>query len=163
MRKNKKSAAKFLWAAVIIWMAVIFFFSAQSGEQSSALSGGISEKLSNLMSPLIESLNWDTAKFEAGLESSLRNLAHCTIFFVLGVLLALTMQCYNISMPKRFLFSFFISLAYAVSDEIHQIFVPGRAFQLSDIAIDTAGALVGILLVVLVFRSRTNKKKGKKA
>lgn len=163
MRKSKKTALKFLWAAVIIWMAVIFFFSAQSGEESFKLSGGISERLINLLIPLIQRLNWDTAKFAALFESALRILAHGAIFFVLGVLLALTMQCYNISMFKRFLFSFSVSVAYAVSDEIHQIFVPGRAFEFFDIAVDSLGALVGILLVMAVFYNKFKKRKDKKA
>lgn len=161
MRKNKKTASRILWAAVIIWMAIIFLFSAQNGQESSALSGGISEKIIDIIDPLIVKLNWDSAKFAAGFESALRTMAHGAIYFVLGVLLSLTMQCYNISMLKRFLLSLSISVVYAISDEIHQHFVPGRACQLFDVMVDTLGALVGILLVVAVFYKKYKKKKVK--
>jgi VanZ family protein len=33
---------------------------------------------------------------------------------------------------------------YAVSDEVHQLFVPGRGAQVTDVLIDNAGAFVGI-------------------
>jgi len=36
---------------------------------------------------------------------------------------------------------------YAVSDEVHQIFVPGRAFAVGDIIIDTLGAALGIIVI----------------
>ena len=35
---------------------------------------------------------------------------------------------------------------FAISDEIHQIFVPGRIFSYSDIAFDIAGAYLGLVL-----------------
>ena len=43
-----------------------------------------------------------------------------------------------------------ISTAYAATDEFHQIFVPGRAGMLTDVMIDSSGALAGILLAALV-------------
>ena len=42
-----------------------------------------------------------------------------------------------------------ISTAYAATDEFHQIFVPGRAGMLTDVMIDSSGALAGILLAAL--------------
>ncbi len=35
-------------------------------------------------------------------------------------------------------------ILYAVSDEVHQLFVPGRGGQLTDVIIDTAGAGAGL-------------------
>ena len=42
-----------------------------------------------------------------------------------------------------------ICLAYGFSDEIHQLFVPGRAFEISDLAMDGLGSLIGIGLASL--------------
>lgn len=42
-----------------------------------------------------------------------------------------------------------ISTAYAATDEFHQIFVPGRAGMVTDVMIDSSGALAGILLAAL--------------
>ncbi|NCD19247.1 MAG: VanZ family protein [Actinobacteria bacterium] len=40
-----------------------------------------------------------------------------------------------------------VSVAYAITDEIHQTFVPGRGGQASDVVHDAAGAFAGILLL----------------
>ena len=40
-----------------------------------------------------------------------------------------------------------ICVVYGITDEIHQIFVPGRAFQVSDLAMDAAGSIIGICLI----------------
>ena len=40
-----------------------------------------------------------------------------------------------------------LTVIYAVSDEIHQAFVPGRSAQLSDVCIDACGAAIGLSLI----------------
>ena len=53
---------------------------------------------------------------------------------------------------------------YAVTDEIHQIFVEGRACKISDWAIDTAGAVLGavaFLVIIKLSQKIILRKKGK--
>jgi VanZ family protein len=69
---------------------------------------------------------------------ALRKLAHATEYAVLGLLLARALA----ERP-----ALWVGIAYAVSDEVHQRFVPGRAGALLDVAIDAAGVLAGILLL----------------
>jgi len=40
----------------------------------------------------------------------------------------------------------------ALADEIHQIFVPGRAFQLTDLMIDAAGICIGAAAAAMIIR-----------
>lgn len=47
--------------------------------------------------------------------------------------------------------------AVAAFDEVHQVFVPGRAGMVSDVFLDAAGALVGVLLATLVSRLFSRK------
>ena len=68
----------------------------------------------------------------------LRKLAHTAEFAVLGVLLARALA----ELP-----AFAAGVAYAVSDEVHQRFVPGREGALLDVAIDAVGVLLGVLLL----------------
>jgi VanZ family protein len=73
---------------------------------------------------------WDTV---------LRKCAHATEYAVLAVLLFRALG--------RELPSFLLGLAYAVSDELHQEFVPGRHASPFDISMDAAGLALGLLLL----------------
>jgi VanZ family protein len=57
-------------------------------------------------------------------------------------------------MPARagFTAPFFTGVLYAVSDEIHQLFVPGRAGQIRDVLIDACGVFVGIIIANRLLR-----------
>jgi VanZ family protein len=48
---------------------------------------------------------------------------------------------------KVMLISFLGAVAYALTDEAHQIFVPGRTFQWLDLVVDAAGAAVSMVCV----------------
>lgn len=45
---------------------------------------------------------------------------------------------------KLFKIALLICIPDAISDEVHQLFIPGRAGQVRDVIIDSAGAVVGI-------------------
>lgn len=63
---------------------------------------------------------------------------------------------------RRILISVVLAFTYACSDEIHQLFVPGRSGEFRDVCIDTCGASFGILLVWCVIRvARKLKRKNK--
>ena len=49
--------------------------------------------------------------------------------------------------PRPYLTAFFIAVAYAISDEIHQFFVDGRHGTVADVAIDSLGALAALWLI----------------
>ena len=51
-----------------------------------------------------------------------------------------------------------LAVLYAISDEVHQLFVPGRAFAFADILTDSAGILFATLIYILL---RYNKFKGR--
>ncbi len=137
------------WVLVIICMGIIFFLSAQNGEESSDLSGSFVMAFLNGLGIVID-------------EGLLRSIAHCLEFMGLSVLF------FNAIYVTWFLkltpiIAFFGTVLYAITDEIHQIFVPGRAFQISDILVDSTGALIGviasfvILKVILYIMKRGNK------
>ena len=52
---------------------------------------------------------------------------------------------------------------YAITDEFHQYFIPGRSAEIRDVLIDSSGALTGILFVIIVLAIiKIIKKKIKK-
>ena len=139
------------WALVISWMAVIFMLSSQVAEQSNELSTGITQTI-------IEIIQKATPLWEIGSEKLnhiLRKGAHFTAYMILGALV-MNALCKSFGIGKRYIFwGFMICVIYAVSDEVHQAFVPGRGPALKDVLIDSAGAFTGITFLTL----RKNLKK----
>ena len=140
------------WILVIIWMVIIFLLSAQSANDSGSLSGGITDRIYQVLNIVLPKLNIET------LHSIIRTLAHFVLYLILGVLL---LNALNYNKQKRnanFVFALLIIVLYAISDEIHQIFVPGRAFQIYDLLIDFLGSLIGIN-ALLMYSNLISKRK----
>lgn len=56
---------------------------------------------------------------------------------------------------KLAILALFMAIAYALSDEWHQSFVPGRSATLSDVMVDASGSLIGLLLIWFGSRGRS--------
>ena len=52
---------------------------------------------------------------------------------------------------KTGILSFLFSVIYALSDEFHQTFVPGRDGNIVDVLIDGSGAFTGIILSCMLY------------
>ena len=103
-------------------------------------------------------------KSEAFIETMgmiVRKSAHFLIFFVLGFCATNAFRYIFPDDKRLFLISLGWCVLYAVSDELHQYFVPGRSCMWQDCAIDAAGALAGIGTVFLIFRIIKKHKGGK--
>lgn len=128
---KKKALIIISWSLVIICMGVIFYFSAQDGDESQALS--------------------DSIKIIFGIPvrvSVLRKIAHFIEFAGLAMLVFNAFrQTYGNCCPYL---SFFVTAAYAATDELHQLFVPGRAGMLTDVFIDSLGAAAAIMILMLI-------------
>lgn len=155
MKQMKKRII--LTAAAALWMGVIFFFSAQPATESAQLSGGIVAKLQELLSdiPLIGGffhMPW--------IEFFIRKAAHASEYTILGVLLFLAVREYeNVrSGGIRLAVSWILGTLYAVTDEIHQLFVPGRSCELRDMGIDSLGVFAGAVAVFVIFTCICKKK-----
>ena len=83
-----------------------------------------------------------TAKID--IDIPLRSMAHLFVYFVLGFLASGTVNL-NFNRKHKLLFSLLFCLFYAFTDELHQFFETERQFRMSDIAIDSVGAVAGIL------------------
>ncbi|MBE7013378.1 MAG: VanZ family protein [Ruminococcaceae bacterium] len=150
----------FSWVAVILWMLVIFGFSAQSADSSDTLSMGLSEKIVEFILslrdiPVFSALDGDAvSNFILNANHYVRKTAHFMIFAVLGLLVNNLLLSYGNERVKSCFFAVLICFLYAVSDEVHQYFVPGRACRLKDVIIDTCGASAAVCLAYLTYRIR---------
>jgi len=131
---------------VLCWLAMIFLLSNQPADHSNQLSQGVTEKVIGS----IESLT-DHQLDREQWNHWIRKNAHFFIYCILGILLMITLTAYKIRLWRAVMFSFGISVVYAISDEVHQLFVSGRGAQVQDVFIDSAGAALGIALFALVY------------
>lgn len=81
---------------------------------------------------------------------------HFLAFWELGVLLSLTIYVQEkYAGLKKFygLFGLLAASLYAVIDEVHQLFIPGRYCDILDVAADIAGAVVGVVLIKIIIKN----------
>ena len=126
MRKN---VIKILFMVFVIgWMGMIFYFSHQTGVQSSSMSSKITNKILHLFISSYDDLplNEQTEIFKNA-SFVIRKLAHYFEYAILGLLLFLAI--YNFTNKRGIVFSLSIGIGvlYAISDEVHQSFIGGRA------------------------------------
>jgi VanZ family protein len=78
-------------------------------------------------------------------------LYHLGIFFAFTFFLSLSLNKKKID-NKTIAAIILISLAYATSDEFHQLFVPGRFASLKDVITDLIGSLLAVMTVKILER-----------
>lgn len=129
-----------LWAMVILWMTIIFWFSNQPVHQSDELSRGITRVIVEVIEKVATDDDFDISSFN----HIVRKNAHFLIYLILGVLVSSALKSSGVIGIRNVLISILICILYAMSDEYHQLFVPGRGGQIKDVMIDSAGAIVGV-------------------
>lgn len=140
------------WLPAFVWMMIIFMFSAQPATKSNELSAGFTKVLIDILGRIFP-FNIETStinSFVGQMNHIIRKFAHFSIYLVLGILVsrALIKNGYK---TRVVLISFLICSIYSASDELHQLFVPGRGCQLKDVLIDSAGSFIGICLNALFY------------
>jgi VanZ family protein len=140
---------------VVAWIAFIFHLSSQPASQFNALSRQVTEVIIETIEKVAPetSFNWDLR----GLNHFIRKKAHFISYFVLG---ALVMNALDQKGYRKVPLTLLICVLYAVSDEIHQTFVPGRGGNVIDVVLDSVGSLIGIGLY-LVVRSKVTVRLNK--
>lgn len=106
--------------ALILWMAMIFWFSS----------------IPNLSSGLEE-------------DFALRKLAHCLEYAVLAFLFFRVLSGKVKNFWSAFWGAIILSIIYAITDEYHQTFVFGRSGEIKDVLIDSVGVFAGLICSLL--------------
>lgn len=137
---------------VVLCMLSIFLFSTDNSRESTSKSNRVILGITNLFHKDLS--NKEKEKIIDMFFVPIRKMAHFGIYLVLGISLISFLREFSIPILKLLLLSIFLAFLYACSDEIHQLFVPGRSGQFSDVLLDTLGASVGIFIYYLLFRKR---------
>ena len=155
----------------LLWMGLIFWFSAQDSGNSGNMSGKLLRKVLAVLYPKWKSIGAARRGVLINrLHTLFRKLGHFSEYCVLGILLSATMrriaQLKTNSRQARPIWTAglpaLLALCYAASDELHQKFVSGRSCELRDVCIDFSGALLGIglaALAVYIYSRRKNRRK----
>lgn len=152
------------FALAAAWMIVIFCFSNQKADSSSEISGTLAYQVVEGID-LAAGMAWgeDTRLLYAkAIEHPLRKAAHMTEYAVLACIFLGNFSCYPQTRKRRYAWAQVSAALYAVTDEFHQLFINGRSGEMKDVAIDSAGAFLGLLLawaVLFVYNKARHQKR----
>lgn len=121
-------------------MGIIFWFSSRDATAST-------EQSDRFIVLFLRS--YFNGEIPAWLSVVVRKSAHFAAYAALGCCLFLTFEG-AVTLLTGYVSSFVTSVLYAVSDELHQVFVPGRAGRFFDLLVDSAGALFGIFFAAAI-------------
>ncbi|MBS3166995.1 VanZ family protein [Candidatus Woesearchaeota archaeon] len=100
------------WLLALIWTGFIFYLSSKTAPASSIGQG----------------------------DSLFGYIAHFYLFGILGVLYYLSLK--EAQVKREYFLALILLIGYALFDETHQLFTPGRTFQIIDLAIDSFSGLI---------------------
>ncbi len=136
---------------VLLWMVMIFLLSNEEAVKSSKKSDGLIIRSVELFTGKSLSVQ-EKEKVLKYLVFPVRKCAHLSLYLILGILVISLLREYMVINTKLVLLSLLICFLYACSDEIHQLFVPGRSGEVRDVLIDILGASLGVFFYYLFFR-----------
>ncbi|WP_461178374.1 VanZ family protein [Virgibacillus ainsalahensis] len=155
------------WLLPLIWMGVIFYSSATPYENQDIkpLLNDFPMDLS-FLEPVLGWISFtyhqsvvsvDALGVTGFIEFFIRKGAHVGVFLLLMCLFYLAFhKSTGLRFKTTLLFSFLLTVAYAVIDEFHQGFTPNRTPYIGDVFLDSFGALLasGILILIHWLKSK---------
>ncbi len=140
-----------IWIPVLCMLLLIFGFSNQNGESSGSLSRNVADSIIsfaeqlNIIHPTIESRE----HYIEAIQFPIRKTAHMTEYAILGGLCLLAFWVDGVKKKYLFVCAFVLSVCFAAFDEFHQLFIPGRSGQFTDVGIDSIGCAIGLFVIYL--------------
>ena len=165
MKKSILILRIFSAAMSVVMMILIFNFSADNAQESGQKSAEITEKIVQTVDPeIIKKPIEEQRRVYESVGAYVRKSAHFLEFAALGFFLSLMVNTIYPDFLRRFSITLGAGALYAAVDEIHQIFVPGRAAEFTDFLIDSLGVSIGILISTAIFAiiKRISLKKAQK-
>src|SRR6185295_5220590 len=147
------------WLAAAGWMGVIFLMSTDLGS---------SAHTSRFIRPLLLWLNPQVSpETIAAVQTVVRKCGHLSEYAVLGLLVLRAVRvtqriARGVWSARAAGTAWLLCAAFAASDEYHQTFVASRTPAVGDVLIDSAGALMGMLLVFFWLKLRPARAYSKK-
>jgi VanZ family protein len=127
------------WAPVVIWAAVVFILSTgwfRDARTADLIVPVLARLLPGASEPTLQAVH-----------AAIRKLAHLGEYLVLGLLLARAVGAGACWSRRTGALAIAMAVTWAVADEAHQLWVPGRGAAVADVLIDSAGAVGAQLLL----------------
>ncbi|WP_026882543.1 VanZ family protein [Clostridium akagii] len=150
----------------ILCFGFIFYNSTKPGDVSNEKSYSILNKIRAEYRQLdgeekLEYNQLPASAREEKLNLIIRKNAHAFEYCMLAIVVCLILAQFGLKGRGAVIYIMFICLLYAVLDEFHQLYVPGRTSSVRDVLIDFLGSLIGMgfyyLAGYLFFNRRKNK------
>ncbi|MBF0989915.1 MAG: VanZ family protein [Clostridiales bacterium] len=155
MNENKKKIKYVKCIIAIICCIIIFSFSAIPATASTKQSKGLTYNVIKLLNGNKLSER-DLEKLTKKINPVIRKIAHFSIYMILAIVTYMFIEELNIKsksekerLRKNIIYTCIFCIIYAIFDEIHQIYVPGRTGKTIDVIIDTLGSCMGIAILLL--------------
>jgi VanZ family protein len=128
---------------------MIYSFSAQDANESSNLSQGVSYKAILIVDQKLDLGLTDKqiTRCINKIHHYVRKIAHFSEYFLLAVSISIPLYVFGVRGIWLVLVACVFCVAFASSDEFHQLFVSGRSASVRDVLIDSSGSLVGVIFV----------------
>ena len=136
------------------WMIIIFWFSNLVCRQSPV------KNFICIFDQTVRDRTADLGRFRrrligniaGNIEYPIRKAAHMTEYAILGWLAFAFSGTFEKRQKVHYIAALGFAFCYASTDEFHQLFIPGRSGQFTDVCIDTAGAVIGLLLLAILLK-----------
>lgn len=149
---------KIFFILTVVWMVLIFSFSSRSGTMSSQDSNHVGMMIGEVFIPDFDQWGQERQNdFADAVDHPVRKTAHAMEYAVLGFLTAGIVADKRKCWKWNILLPWLIAAGYAATDEFHQLFVPGRSGQISDVILDSAGAFAGVWIMAGLGKIRKKK------
>ena len=141
---------------LVICMISIFLLSNEDRKTSTIRSIDTTKKIVSVVSSDKVSDTTST-KIAKDYFNEVRKSAHFIEYLCLGILVINVIKDYKKISYKWIIICILFFLLYSISDEVHQIYVPGRSCEVRDVLIDTSGSIIGIMIYCLINRKQLVK------
>lgn len=174
MENSLKKNTKWFWSGVVLIEAILFYSSSMTYKQQTSVPFLEKYLTGKPLNSVLKNISFNYGGKQQSIENDgyyhfveffVRKGAHFGTYLILGVCLCLALYLY---FRKNYFLRIFIpwmtATGLAAFDEFHQGLTGGRTPSVVDVILDSAGALTGILILVLIlyvmsrYKSKQNAK-----
>jgi VanZ family protein len=155
MKSLKRTHAIALWGVVVAALcAFIWFMSSRTGGDSGGMSEQVADAVARVIVPgYAGGTAAERARVVAAMQLPIRKTGHFLEYAALGAAVCCLLRAIDRwprSSAGRLAAAWGLAVVFAATDEVHQLFVPGREGKPTDVLIDAAGVLAGVAVVHLL-------------